>query len=168
MKQMKKMETKMTIEDGLSTPLPPIEKIVVVKLSVDEAFRLFTEGFNTWWPLRTHSVWEVDAETCVLEGKKGGRIYEVNNDGRQSDWGTILVWEPPHRFVMTWHPGNDPEIATEVEVQFKAEDNETWVSLSHRNWEKRGDKAKEMRESYGPGWDFVLGEFVNQTNEEIK
>ena len=29
---------------------------VSVKLGVDDAFRLFTEGVGSWWPLDTHSV----------------------------------------------------------------------------------------------------------------
>ncbi len=55
--------------------LPAVKKSVTVNLSVEDAFRLFTEGIHTWWPLASHSIGEEDAESCVLEEKEGGRVY---------------------------------------------------------------------------------------------
>jgi hypothetical protein len=142
--------------------LPAVKKSITVSLSVEDAFRLFTEGIHTWWPLASHSIGEEDAESCALEEKEGGRLYEVLKDGTQRDWGKILVWEPPRRFVTSWHPGRESSTAQEVEVVFTAESNGTRVDLSHRNWELLGIKATVMREGYVEGWDFVLGLYVDQ------
>ena len=142
--------------------LPAVKKSVTVNLSVEEAFRLFTEGIHTWWPLASHSIGEQDAETCVLEEKQGGRLYEVLKDGTQREWGRILVWESPHRFITSWHPGRESATAQEVEVVFTAERNSTRVDLNHRNWELLGTQAKATRNGYVEGWDYVLGLYVDQ------
>jgi len=52
--------------------LEPLRKQLKVSLPVQKAFELFTEGMGTWWPLPTHSVGEVQAESCFLEGWAGG------------------------------------------------------------------------------------------------
>ena len=151
------------IEEQMSeSVLPAVKKSVTVSLAVEDAFRLFTEGIHTWWPLASHSIGEEDAETCVLEEKEGGRLYEVLKDGTQRDWGKILVWEPPHRFVTSWHPGRGNSTAQEVEVVFTAESNVTRVDLKHRNWEQLGIQAKATRNGYVEGWDYVLSLYVDQ------
>ena len=142
--------------------LPAVKKSVTVRLSVEDAFRLFTEGIHIWWPLASHSIGEEDAETCVLEEKDGGRLYEVLKDGTQRDWGKILVWEPPHRLITSWHPGRESSTAQEVEVVFTAESNGTRVDLNHRNWEQLGIQAKATRNGYVEGWDYVLGLYIDQ------
>lgn len=141
--------------------IPPVAKSIKVERSLEEAFRLFTEGIHTWWPLGTYSVGQDKANTCVLEGKVGGRFYEVQEDGSQADWGEILLWEPPRRFITTWHPGRGNETAQEVEVIFTAEGTGTRVELTHRDWALLGDRAEEMRESYEQGWDNVLGLYAS-------
>ena len=54
----------------------PLRKTVVVKAPPERAFHRFTAEIATWWPLRSHSVGQTDAETVVLEGRVGGRIVE--------------------------------------------------------------------------------------------
>ena len=36
----------------------PVRKSVTVQASVDKAFRVFTEGVDTWWP-RTHHIVQI-------------------------------------------------------------------------------------------------------------
>jgi uncharacterized protein YndB with AHSA1/START domain len=73
----------------------------------------------------------------------------------------VLVWDPPHRFVMTWHPGyEDPEQHTEVELRFREQGEATLVELEHRGWERLGERAMEARNGYNMGWDFVLGRYT--------
>ncbi len=77
--------------------ITPVVKSVQVDLPPEAAFRLFTEGIASWWPLRSHSVGEEKAVSCTLEGQIGGRIYETMKDGRQEEWGEVTIWEPPAR-----------------------------------------------------------------------
>ena len=142
--------------------LPAVKKSVTVGLPVEEAFRLFTSKIHTWWPLDTHSIGEEQTETCILEEKEGGRLYEVQKDGSEKEWGTILVWEPPRRFITSWHPGRESSTAQEVEVVFTAEGQGTRLDLSHRNWELVGANAKEIRKNYVRGWDYVLGLYLDE------
>jgi hypothetical protein len=145
--------------------LPAVKKSVTVGLPVEEAFRLFTSKIHTWWPLATHSIGEENAETCIMEEKEGGRLYEVLKDGSQKEWGTILVWEPPRRFITSWHPGRENSTAQEVEVVFTAESQGTRLDLSHRNWELLGANAQETRKNYVQGWDYVLGLYVDEAGD---
>lgn len=139
-----------------TTSVAPIVKSVVVPRAPEDAFRLFTEGIATWWPLGgRHSLYE-NAGTAILEGRVGGRLYEVSADGEEGLWGTVTAWEPPHRLAHTWHPGRGEETAQEVEVRFLPEAGGTRVELEHRGWER----APEKRTGYEEGWEIVLGRYV--------
>ena len=68
--------------------IEPIRRSVRVRCDPATAFRVFTTGMDTWWPLDVHSraVQEregesVKAERIVVEEREGGRIYEVMSDG---------------------------------------------------------------------------------------
>lgn len=153
----------MTVEP-IQPYLEPVRKSVSVSRSVNEAFDLFTAGLGRWWPLASYSISQERARTCALEPRVGGEVYEVRDDGERCPWGRILAWEPPRRFVMTWHPGRDPDTAQELEVRFVAEPGGTRVDLEHRGWQKYGPaaEAKEARESYDSdaGWKSVLARYV--------
>ena len=63
----------------------------------------------------------------------GGRVYETWADGTERDWGELLAWEPPERFVMTW---NQTPVPTEVELSFAGLGPAlTRVTVEHRGWE---------------------------------
>jgi uncharacterized protein YndB with AHSA1/START domain len=132
-----------------------IRKSVNVPLPVERAFRLFTEGIGTWWPFESHSIEGDKVENAVfdLEAK---RLYERAADGTEHDWGDIIAWEPPTRFLLGWRV-NPANAGTEVEVRFAPEGEGTRVELEHRGWEKCGPGE---RSSYEGGWDYVLGKFV--------
>ena len=151
----------------LESVLPPVEKSLIVSLSVEAAFNLFTQGFSTWWPMVTHSVGLAETISCHVEEYVGGRVYEIQKDGSEVLWGTILAWEPPHRFIMSWHPGRDENTAQEVEVRFENEGEGTRLKLIHRGWETLGDEAQKTREGYVSGWDMVLGNYLNQMKTVI-
>jgi hypothetical protein len=135
--------------------IEPVRKSVLIEATVEHAFRVFTERTSEWWPLRTHSVHRELVEEAVFEPRLGGAVFEVWRDGRE-EWGTITVWEPPHRLVHTWHPGHAVEEATEVEVRFTPQEGSTLVELEHRGWEARGPRAAEIREGYDSGWARIL------------
>ena len=141
-----------------------VRKSVTVARPVEEAFRLYTDGIATWWPLETHSVAEKDAETVVFEARERGRLYERAKNGQEHLWGTILVWDPPSRIVHTWHPGGGEETAQEVEIRFLPDGDGTRVELVHSGWKKLGERMEQKMANYEGGWDFVLGRFVETAN----
>jgi hypothetical protein len=139
--------------------LPPLVKRLHLRLPVAEAFAIFTREIGRWWPLGSHSCSLDRAARLELDGRVGGTINEHAPDGRVHCWGTLVVWEPPHRFAMTWHPGRDATEATHVEVRFEEEGDGCTMQLIHAGWEARGAAAMRAREQYDQGWVKVLGEF---------
>ena len=146
------------------TTVEPIQRSVTVNRSVEDAFRVFTEGISTWWPLHTHSI---EAMTrggvpteAVLEPREGGRLYERMSTGEDGYWGTITTWEPPHRVVISWKVNPEAPAPTEIDVRFTEEGEATRVDLEHRGWERLGEKAAEARASYADGWKSVLGAYA--------
>lgn len=137
-----------------------VRKSVELSCSAAEAFRIFVEDIDSWWPLSTHSIGEREAVTCFFEGKDGGRVYETHKDGSLHMWGTVTAWEPPNRVVFTWHPGRDESTAQEVELRFSKRSDHTLVELEHRGWEVLGERAAEIRDGYETGWSGVLAAFV--------
>jgi uncharacterized protein YndB with AHSA1/START domain len=138
-----------------------VRSSVTVKLPRDDAFRLFTDRIGSWWPLAMHSVFQAEAVTATMEPRVGGRVYESTADGRTSDWGTITEWQPGERLAMTWHPGDEAELATLVEVTFsEGPDGGTQVDLLHTGWEVHGAEAAEQAADYQDGWVSVLEGFA--------
>lgn len=137
--------------------IPALRKSIVVDAPVEQAFRVFTEGIATWWPLRTHSVGQERAETVVFEGRADGRLYERTSDREEHEWGRVLAWEPPRRIVYSWHPDRGDDTSQEVEIRFTPEGAGTRLDLEHRGWERLGERGVEQRSSYDSGWDYVLG-----------
>lgn len=139
--------------------LEPVRKSVSVGCTPETAFDVFTGRIATWWPLGRYSISLERARRCGIEPRVGGEIYEARDDGERFPWGKVLVWDPPARFVMTWHPGRDPETAQEVEVRFRETADGTLVELEHRDWGKLGEAAAETRQGYDGGWNDVVERF---------
>jgi uncharacterized protein YndB with AHSA1/START domain len=138
-----------------ATETDAIRKTVNVALPVEKAFRLFTDGIGSWWPFATHSIGGASVEEAVFD-VEAKRLYERAADGTEHDWGDILAWEPPNRFLLGWRV-NPASPGTEVEVWFAPDGEGTRVELEHRGWEKCGPGE---RSSYDGGWEHVLGQFV--------
>ncbi|HEY7409926.1 MAG TPA: SRPBCC family protein [Vicinamibacteria bacterium] len=140
----------------------PVRKSVTVKAAPEAAFRRFTAGMASWWPLRSHSVGGEEAETVAMEGRVGGRIVERIRGGRECTWGTVTAWDPPRRVAFTWHPGDEPARAQDVEVRFTPEGDRTRVELEHRGFERLGGLARKARRGYPIGWAYVLGLYASR------
>lgn len=148
------------------TKIEPLRKQLKVSLSQEQAFRLFTEGIHKWWPLRTHSVGEEQAESCYFEGWVGGRITEVLKDGSEAEWGKVLIWDPYQVVKFNWYPGRTEDTAQEVTVSFiEIEGSGTLVELVHVGWETLGEDARAARSGYDSGWDFVLAKYIVHATE---
>jgi uncharacterized protein YndB with AHSA1/START domain len=137
-----------------------VRKSIVVACPVEHAFRVFTERMGDWWPFEHYSIYDGDA-TLVWEGRVGGRVLERSPGGEEGDWGTILAWEPPRSFAMTWHPGRDKETAQEIEVRFAAEGAGTRVEIVHTGWERGEADVREQMANYDRGWAAVLERFAD-------
>ena len=144
-----------------------VRQSVVVDAPPERAFAVFTEGIGTWWPLDPYQIGEKPATTAVIEPREGGRWYERAADGTECPWGRVLAWEPPGRLVLTWEIScdwqPDPTAVSEVELRFAADgDGRTRVELEHRGLETYGERAQEMRDTFGSpgGWGGLLAKFV--------
>ncbi len=133
----------------------PVTKTLVLSCSPERAFAVFTDEVDTWWPIETHSVHGAGGSAHLDERS----MYEIAADGTRNEWGTVLVWEPPSRIVMTWAPGQDKSDLTELELRFVPEGDGTRFELIHRGWERFGENAEANRNSYDGGWDGVLVKF---------
>lgn len=149
----------------MTTTTPAIEPIVKVRqlaIPPERAFRLFTEGMATWWPIQTHSIGAAEGTlpaTIRFDGRIGGRVTEVGPDGTELTWAEVIAWQPPHRLVLAWHPSREPQGATILEVRFTPANSGTELRLEQRGWEDFGDEAATLRSNYHEGWDVVLGRY---------
>jgi len=148
-------------------------KSVIVKASQEKAFRVFTEGFDSWWP-REHHIGKSPMKKAIIEGHVGGRCYSEQMDGTDCPFGSVLAWEPPARFIMAWQINlqwqYEPDVAksSEVEVRFTPQgDGSTRVDLEHRHFERMGDGWESMRTMVdgGMGWGALMGMFAAKAEE---
>jgi uncharacterized protein YndB with AHSA1/START domain len=151
-----------------------VRRTVSVRASAERAFHVFIEEFDSWWP-RTHHIGKVAMKKGIIEGRLHGRCYTEQVDGSECDWGKILAWDPPHRFVMAWliDPAwqfqPDAAKASEVEVRFTPQaDGTTRVDLEHRHFERLGEGANNMRMAVGSegGWGGILALFARRVEKE--
>src|ERR1700694_791183 len=148
----------------VTVKIAPVSKSIRVNATAAHAFEFFTAGLSRWWPI-DHGIGKTPRKAAVMEAQRGGRWYELAEDGTQTTVGKIIVWEPPRRFVMTWDINSqwkpDSTINSEVEVRFIAEGaNATRVELEHRKFEQMGAEAGEsMRNDVERGWPGMLERF---------
>lgn len=151
------------------TDIPPVIKTRVVQLGIEDAFALFTERLDTWWPLASFSIGSDNDEqppTSVrFEGCVGGRVVEVGVGGEEHVWADVIAWQPPRRFVLAWHPTRHPTAASILEVRFSATDGGTELRLEHRGWEEFGEGGTDRRDAYVGGWDVVLQPYEDAATE---
>ena len=157
-----------------STPtIPPLTGTITVDVPMEQAFRVFTDAFGSWWPAEYH-IGQADMAAAILEPRAGGRWYERGVDGSECDWGRVLAWEPPHRLVVTWQINGewqydpDPEHASEIEVRFTADGpDRTQVELEHRFLERLvGGQALRDGIGQGGGWSSNLERFARAAASE--
>ena len=136
-------------------PVPPIIKTVTVRAAPARAVARCADDFARWWPLaRTHT--GPDPVDCAIEPRVGGRVFERAADGRETPWGTVLAYDPPHRLALSWIVELPAGMEQLVEIRFTAEDRGTRVELTHSGWEQLGDAAASLRERYDRGWGSVF------------
>lgn len=148
----------------------PVRRSVVVHASAEDAFAVFTEEVDSWWP-RTHHIGKAPMLRITIEGRAGGRCYSEQVDGTECDWERVLVWEPPRRLVLAWQIthewGYQPDLAqsSEVEVRFSpVGGGVTRVDVEHRFFDRQGVGGEPMRSAVDApnGWTKVLGCFADR------
>jgi uncharacterized protein YndB with AHSA1/START domain len=139
---------------------------VIVETSRERAFRVFTSEIDRWWPRHYH-IGKSPLKQAIIEPRVGGRWYAICADGTECDTGKVLTWDPPKRLVLAWQINaewrHDPTFLTEVEVTFTEEGpRRTRVELEHRNLERFGPSAPDLRAGIGAagGWTLILSEYA--------
>jgi uncharacterized protein YndB with AHSA1/START domain len=151
--------------------IAPVRKTVVVQITPEEAFAVFTARIDRWWP-KTHGIGSTPVRETIIEPYVGGRWYTKCEDGTEVVVGHVRVWQPAERFVVGWEisarwkPDARVELASEVEVRFVAEGSgRTRVELEHRNFERMGAADGEtMRKGVDGGWPGLLELFAAEAS----
>jgi hypothetical protein len=146
--------------------LEKVRKEITVEATQQTAFEVFTARMVEWWN-PSHSIGGQGFVELVLEPHEGGRWFERDADGVECQWGKVLTWAPYDRVVLAWQIGADwafdPDLVTEVEIRFVvAGPTTTRVELEHRNLERFGDAAVEVRSQLDApeGWAGLLRRFA--------
>jgi uncharacterized protein YndB with AHSA1/START domain len=144
--------------------IAPIRRSVHTKAPPQKAFEIFTGQIGRWWP-KGRGVGAQPPVDIVVEPGVGGRWFERDVDGQETQWGEVLVWAPPTQLVLAWQLDRshryDPDLVTEVELTFSAaEGGGTDVTLEHRNLERFGQDAAKFAASIGGGWAEMLPRFA--------
>jgi len=143
--------------------VPPVVKAVSVRATPAQAFDYFVRDLARWWPLAQFHTGP-DPVDCAIEPRVGGRVFERAADGRETAWGTVVAYEPPHRLTFTWIVGLSAELAQLIEMRFMPQADGTRVELTHSGWEKLGDAAAKLREGYDRGWAMLIERYAGYAN----
>jgi uncharacterized protein YndB with AHSA1/START domain len=136
-------------------PVPPVVKTLTVRAAPARAFEFFTRDLARWWSLAQAHIGP-DPVDCAIEPRVGGRVFERTADGRETMWGTVVAYEPPHCLSFTWIVGLSAELAQLIELRFTPEGHGTRVELTHSGWKKLGDRAAALCERYDRGWATII------------
>jgi uncharacterized protein YndB with AHSA1/START domain len=143
-----------------------VRREVVVPVSAERAFEVFTADMTSWWPPE-HHIGSAPIQEIVIEPHEGGRWYTRHTDGSETSTGHVLAWEPGERLAITWQIGADwkyhVDLVTTVELRFVAEaPDRTRVVLEHRDLDAYGTEAERMRETFEqPGaWEATMAAFA--------
>ena len=144
--------------------IAPVQKRIRVAASQARAFEVFTAGISRWWPGRAN-IGATPLRNSTIEPRVGGLWFQVGEDGTRTTTGRVKLWDPPHRFVVSWdinqHWKPDSSVGSEVEVAFIADGPDaTIVELEHRNFEVLGaEGGAKMRGDVDGGWPGILEDF---------
>ncbi|MBV9311707.1 MAG: SRPBCC family protein [Solirubrobacterales bacterium] len=140
-----------------------VRTAIDVDVPIERAFSVFTEGIGTWWP-PDHHILKAELEEMVFETHVGGNVYDRGVDGSECRWARVLVYDPPHRVMISWDINTsweietDPEKTSEVDVTFSERGpNLTHVELEHRALDRHGEGWEAIRDAVGSpgGWNLT-------------
>ncbi len=122
--------------------IPDIEHELSVPLPLEQAFAVFVEQMDTWWPRKGVFPYSFAPKTTQprhirFEPHLGGRYYETFADGGELVIGRITDWQPPTQLAYTWR---DPTWSGETAIQltFAAADEGTRVVYQQSGFDVAG------------------------------
>ena len=148
---------------------------IVVEAPIERAFSVFTNDFGSFKPPEHNLLGAQLAET-VFEPRVGGSLYDRGVDGSVCRWARVLVYEPPHRVVLSWDISPQRQIesdlskASEFEVRFIAEAPErTRVELEHRHLDRHGAGWEGVRDGVAgdQGWPLYLARYADVLKKPV-
>jgi len=152
-----------------------VRREITVDVGLERAFDVFTRRLDAWWPHDSHHIGPTPA-IAVLEPREGGRCYSLAEDGTQTDWGRVLVFDPPHRLTFAWLLTPDWQFepdhtrASDVSVTFTPlSPAQTHVVLVHAGFERYaagGDAMRRQVDGAG-GWGALIELYANHLTREI-
>jgi len=148
--------------------IEPIRCAIGVSAPPERAFEIFVTEIGRWWPL-AYTWGEDQFETAAIEGRAGGRWFETDLDGGESDWGNVRAFEPGRCLILSFNVSPErqpepPERQSEVAVRFIPASGGTRVELEHRDLARHGKGAERLRDGMASrrGWPLILASFARQ------
>jgi uncharacterized protein YndB with AHSA1/START domain len=151
---------------------PPGDRVTVsvqLSVSVDTAFRAFTEEIDQWWRLGLpYRVSGNRRGVLRFEPGVGGRLYETietDSGSEIAESGRVTAWEPPRRLAFEWRAVNfEPGDRTIVEVSFEPRGRGTLVTVRHSGWSairadhpaRHGQPVPEFIRGMGLWWGDLM------------
>ena len=71
-----------------------IRKSIKVERPPELSFKVFCEQIGQWWP-KGPSFGGKNLADMFIEGRVGGRLYEVYDDGTEFEIGRVTTYQPP-------------------------------------------------------------------------
>lgn len=122
--------------------MPDLRVQGIVPLSKEEAFDVYVNQIDTWWPRQGIFPFSfAPQETLPLhirfEPKEGGLFYEEFQNGKKYVIGEITKWDPPNLIKYTW---KDPawKGKTTISVSFTQENINTEIALEQSGFTEAG------------------------------
>lgn len=149
--------------------IAPIVQSVTIAVPPARAFAIFTDQMGAWWTTGK-TVGAQPHVAIVIEPVAGGRWYERDAAGAETEWGKVIAWDQPDRILLAWQLdasfSYDPTLETEVEVTFAAVAEGTRVTLEHRRLERFGPSAQRVAEQLGGGWPTIVANYAAFAEEQ--
>lgn len=136
----------------------PIEHELIVPCGPEQAFQIFTARIGEWW----NQDYAPGPLTDVrIEPRVGGAATMHLRDGSTYPWGTVTVWEPPHRYAQEFTLAQDANHPSSITVTFDEHPDGTRVLFRHGGW-TAGNLASRNKFTE---WLLILSEYVRLTEQ---
>lgn len=151
---------------------------VLVSVTHEEAFRVFTEDIDAWW--RRGPKYRVSGRhrgILRLEPRVDGRLiesFETASGPRTVETGRVTLWQPPERLAFEWRAVNfAPHEKTCVDVRFEPHGSGTLVTVTHSGWSeippdhpvRHGKDIVAFIRMMGLSWGDLLSSFREHAGE---